>query len=182
MNLLTRWRRWLPKREAILANRWLGWLKPWLGRVVLWQWSRRGVALGVALGVFFGLLIPLAQIPFAVATAVVLRANVPAAAASTLVSNPLTFGPIYYAGYRLGNWLLGEDKPVPEEAANSGAPTLEKRARQRLVDLGKPLLLGLSVMAVLGATLTYLLIDLVWRWHDRRKGGAKPQLPENPAS
>ena len=81
-----RLRGWIPTREQLLANRWLRWLSPWLGHPRLWLWSRRGVALGVALGVFFGLLIPLAQIPLSAAAAVVLRANLPAAAASTLVS------------------------------------------------------------------------------------------------
>jgi len=53
------WRRLIPSREALLTNRWLRWLAPWLGHPKLWHWSRRGVVLGVALGVFFGLLIPL---------------------------------------------------------------------------------------------------------------------------
>nr|WP_249221378.1 DUF2062 domain-containing protein [Cupriavidus sp. KK10] len=53
--------------------------------------SRRGLALEF----FFGLLIPLAQIPLSAAAAVALRANVPAAVASPLVTNPMTLGPIY---------------------------------------------------------------------------------------
>ncbi len=83
MGFVERLRAKIPSREQIHANRWLGWLAPWLEHPRLWHWSRRGVALGVALGVFFGLLIPIAQIPLSVAAAVVMRANVPAAAAST---------------------------------------------------------------------------------------------------
>ena len=49
----------------------------------LWHVSRRGIALGVALGLFFGLLLPIAQIPMSAGVAVALRANVPAAVAST---------------------------------------------------------------------------------------------------
>src|SRR5690606_5517404 len=86
--------RLLPTREKLEASRWLRWLAPWLGHPRLWQWSRRGVALGVALGIFFGLLIPLAQIPLTAVAAIILRANLPAAAASTLVTNPVTFGPV----------------------------------------------------------------------------------------
>lgn len=96
-----RWRErvraWVPSRAQISENRWLRWLSPWLRQPRLWRWSRRGVAMGVALGIFFGLLIPVAQIPLSVAAAVLLRANVAAAAVSTLVTNPLTFGPVYYA-------------------------------------------------------------------------------------
>ena len=95
MSLLQKLRRHVPTREQIAHNRWLAWLRPWLQHPKLWHWSRRGVAMGVALGVFFGLLIPIAQIPLSVAAAVVMRANIPTAVASTLVSNPVTFGPIY---------------------------------------------------------------------------------------
>lgn len=85
----------------------------------LWHVSRRGIALGVALGMFFGLLLPIAQIPMSAAVAVALRANVPAAVASTFVSNPVTFGPIYYAAWRLGSAVLGEpgQPPAPEALA-----------------------------------------------------------------
>lgn len=99
---------WVPTRERLERSRWLRWLAPWLGHPKLWHWSRRGVALGVGLGVFFGLLIPLAHIPVMAAAAIVLRANLPAAATSTLISNPVTFGPLYYAPYHLGSWLTGE--------------------------------------------------------------------------
>jgi hypothetical protein len=47
------WRRVIPSGEALLTNRWLRWLAPWLRHPGLWCWSRRGVALGVALGAFF---------------------------------------------------------------------------------------------------------------------------------
>ena len=83
-------------RDQLVANRWLAWLAPWLDRPRLWRWSRRGVALGVGLGVFFGLLLPVAQIPISAVAAVLLRANLPAAVGSTLITNPVTFGPIYY--------------------------------------------------------------------------------------
>ncbi len=66
---------WSPTRERLETSRWLRWLAPWLGHPKLWNWSRRGVALGVALGVFVGLLIPLAQIPVTAAAAVVLDRN-----------------------------------------------------------------------------------------------------------
>ena len=60
----------------------------------------------MAIGVFFAFVIPLAQAPAAGVTALFLRSNLPVALASTLVSNPLTYAPIYYAAYRVGNALL----------------------------------------------------------------------------
>ncbi|MCU0762467.1 MAG: DUF2062 domain-containing protein [Hydrogenophaga sp.] len=107
---------WLPKPEELLNNRWLRWLGPALRHPRLWHFSRKGIAMGMALGIFFGLLIPVAQIPFSAATAVLLRANLPMAVASTLVTNPVTFGPVYYGAYHLGKAVLGE-RPLTDEQA-----------------------------------------------------------------
>jgi len=164
-----RLRTWVPTRERLESNPWLRWLAPWLGHPKLWHWSRRGVALGVALGVFFGLLIPLAQIPLTAAAAIVLRANLPVAAASTLITNPVTFGPVYYAAYRLGSWLTGETSPPAEAATDASAPDVEKSLWQRIVTLGKPLLVGLASMAAIAGLLTYAVIDLIWRWQTKRR-------------
>lgn len=180
-----RFNRLLPDRERIQSNRWLRWLGPSLMHPRLWHFSRRGVAVGVSLGVFFGLLIPIAQIPFAAGMAVLMRANVPAAVASTLVTNPVTFAPVYLAAHRLGSALLGKPAPAPDEV-----PTLPVTPRadtspvepgwwrsvwRGVLSLGKPLLLGLSILAVSAGLLTYGLIMLVWRlrivwqWKRRRQ-------------
>ncbi len=164
MAWLDRLQSWIPTREKLEASRWLRWLAPWLGHPKLWHWSRRGVALGVALGVFFGLLIPVAQIPLTATAAIVLRANLPAAAASTLISNPVTFGPLYYAAYRLGSWVTGETSLPQEDAETARMPEPDKTLWQRVTSLGKPLLVGLLIMASLCGLATYALIDLFWRW------------------
>ena len=178
-----RFRRYLPDRERIQSNRWLRWLGPGLMHPRLWHFSRRGVAIGVALGVFFGLLIPIAQIPFAAGTAVLMRANVPAAVASTLVTNPVTFAPVYLLAHQLGSALLGEPLPDADEIPSApitpapDATPVESGWWQSLwrglLSLGKPLLLGLSVLAVSAGLLAYGLIMLAWRirivWQWRRR-------------
>ncbi|MCZ4315104.1 DUF2062 domain-containing protein [Comamonadaceae bacterium G21597-S1] len=178
MGLRERLRALVPTRAQIHDNRWLRWLGPLLRRPRLWRWSRRGVALGVALGIFFGLLIPVAQIPLSVGAAVVLRANVPAAAVSTLVTNPLTFGPLYYAAFKLGHWVTGSppkaghDEKSADELHAAGLPKEEVRLWQRMTSVGKPLLLGLAIIATLMGLLSYALIALTWHawtWFKRRK-------------
>ncbi|MDP3537071.1 MAG: DUF2062 domain-containing protein [Azonexus sp.] len=177
MNWISRFHLRLPSREKLLRSPGLRWLAPWLSHPKLWAWSRRGVALGVALGLFFGLLIPLAQIPLSAAAAIVLRANLPAAAASTLISNPVTYGPIYYAAYRLGNWVTGESAlpaEIPPSSAVEGSTgeaedRSDRSVWQRIKALGKPLLVGLSIMATLAGLLTYWIVDLVWRWRTMRR-------------
>lgn len=173
---LTRLRAMIPTRAQIRDNRWLRWLSPWLRRPRLWRWSRRGVAMGVALGIFFGLLIPVAQIPLSVGAAVLLRANVPAAAASTLVTNPLTFGPLYYAAYQLGHSIIGaapvEELPTPNGIQKAVLPPHHKPMWQRVSDMGKPLLLGLTILATLMGLLSYAVTSLAWHgwtWFKRRR-------------
>ncbi len=185
----TRLRRLVPDRERVQSNRWLRWLGPGLLHPRLWHFSRRGVAIGVALGVFFGLLIPVAQIPFAAGMAVALRANVPAAITSTLVTNPVTFAPVYVLAHRLGSSLLGEDNPPPAEIAEAlaAAPVVPpdtvspaevgwwRGVWNGVMALGKPLLLGLSILAVSAGLLSYGVIMLAWRikttwqWKKRRR-------------
>lgn len=186
MNAL--FRRFLPDRERLQANRWLRWLGPGLMHPRLWHFSRRGVAVGVSLGLFFGLLIPVAQIPFAAGFAVLMRANVPAAVASTLVTNPVTFAPVYVLAHRIGAALLGEPAPppdapppvpappvpaLPDPGANPAQAGWWRSAWNGVLALGKPLLLGLFVMAVSAGLLSYATIMLAWRirtaWQWRRR-------------
>ena len=144
--------------------------------------GRRGLALGMALGFFFGLLIPLAQIPLSAAAAVVLRANVPAAVASTLVTNPFTFGPVYFAAWRLGTYVLGEPGlPLPATAGPDAAPDVRPgetwlaRAWRHVTGVGKPLAVGLSILAVVIGLLTYAVVSgiwylkVVWAWRTRKR-------------
>ena len=81
-------------------------------RGVLWLWRQEGTpgqrARGLAAGVFcgcypfFGL-----QIFLSVGVASVVRGNHLLAAAGTLVSNPLTYLPLYWFNYLVGCRLLG---------------------------------------------------------------------------
>lgn len=165
---MKRLRSWLPSSDVIQANPWLRWLGPALHHPRLWHMGRRGLALGMALGFFFGLLIPLAQIPLSAAAAVVLRANVPAAVASTLVTNPVTFGPIYYAAWRLGSAVLGEPaeaQSAPTVMVEEGAPDESWWAsvKRRVMGVGKPLILGLAIMATTVGILTYFLVSAAWK-------------------
>lgn len=183
--------RFLPDRERISNNRWLRWIGPRLLHPRMWHFSRRGVAIGVGLGVFFGLLIPVAQIPFAAGMAVVLRANVPAAVGSTLITNPFTFAPIYVLAYRLGATLLGETAPSDDEIAGEilTPPAQDpdanwiSRTWTGLSSLGKPLMLGLAIFATAFGFLIYLLISLAWRlkttltWQNRRRRRRPMQMP-----
>lgn len=167
-----RLRRLLPTQERLAGNRWLRWLGPVLYEAALWRWSRRGVALGVAIGVFFGLMVPIAQIPLSAAACVVLRANVPFAMASTLVTNPFTFAPVYVAAYHLG-LAVTDAMPLGEMLAGSEEAAL----LARITAVGAPFLVGLAIIASLSSVFCYVMISLVWvsiellrQWRRQHRG------------
>ena len=172
----------LPSREALMQSRSLQWLGPLLDRPWLWRFRRHSVAAGVGIGVFFGFLVPILQIALAALFAVVLRANLPVAAASTLVSNPFTYAPIYVAAYRVGTRLLGEPTSVVEaaviEAEVQEREPLSLSWWQRFASVAKPVMLGLAVFAVIGGSGAYGATLLIWglwirvRLRRRRKRGS----------
>lgn len=172
---MSTYKRWLPSRESLSANRWVRWIGPSLFDPRLWQARRRSIAVGTSVGLFFGLLIPIAQIPASAAVAVVLRANVPAAVASTLITNPFTFGPIYYAAWWVGSMVLGEGSGPPDAALAGaladGAMTAQVASLAgwwdalvaRVSGVGKPLMLGLGLFAVIAGLTAYVAVSMGWR-------------------
>lgn len=159
--------RFLPTRDAITQSRLLRWLGPRIHDPLLWHVNRRSVARGVAMGVFFGLMIPIAQIPAAAIASLLLRGNLWIAAVSTLVSNPLTYGPLYYFAYRLGAGVIGTRTPADLTADDVERPMRMidslAQAWAWITGIGQPLLLGMLIMAVTGAFIAYWGTQLVWR-------------------
>ncbi len=166
VTLIQRLRALTPSRERLAATPGLQRLAPYLAHPKLWQWSRRSVAMGLAVGLFVGLLFPVAQFLFAVAAAVCLRSNVAVAAAGTLVSNPLTVPPIYYAAYQMGAWATGT-------SAAEGMSLLDPLSVwEHMGSVGLPLFTGLVMTACAAALASYLLVSQTWVWRvtSRRRG------------
>lgn len=156
--LIQRLRAWSPSREQLEANPWLRGLAPHLADPKCWHWSRRGVATGMAVGLFIGLAIPVAQILLAAAAAVYLRVNLPVAAAGTLVTNPLTVPPIYFAAYQLGAWATGTPAPANFSLADPAV------LWGGLGTIGLPLFTGLVMAASVTAIASHVLISQAWAW------------------
>ena len=172
-------RRWLPSPDELKSKRGLRWLKPLLERRWLWHLDRRRVAAGAAIGVFFGFLIPIGQIPLSAVGAFAFRANLPVAAVCTLVSNPLTYVPIYILAYKTGSALLGDEPSARHVRAIERAVEKPEKLWKKLAAIGKPLAVGFVVFAVVGATVTWLAVNWIWilavrlrrarPWHHRRR-------------
>ena len=123
----------------------------------LWGIRRRNVVPAFAIGLFL-VFIPLpGQTLVAVLLALLLRINLPVAALTTLISNPLTMGPIYYLGYRVGQRLLD----LPRQPFTF-EPSLEWLTGSFLA-IWQPLLLGAVLLGALAALLGYVALDLLWR-------------------
>jgi uncharacterized protein (DUF2062 family) len=164
--------RWIPTREQLRDSRVL---RPFVHHLTderLWHMTRHSVARAVAIGLFFGLMLPFAQFLFAVVTAIVLRANVALSAAFTLVTNPFTFPPIYWAAYKLGGRILDVDGIDTGRAAARAQRNVERLAEdvtwlgaswEWVTSAGAPLFTGLAVMACTAAIVGYLLAWVLWR-------------------
>ena len=150
-----RFRESLPTREALAAY---PWLRPIARRVLdpqLWRFQHEAVARGVAVGWFWAFVIPVAQIVVAAAHCVWWRANIPTAAAMTMVTNPLTIGFWLLLAYQLGAAVLAQSA--------SATPALGGGVALWLSAYGLPTLLGMGLFAVGGAAAGYLLVKVVWR-------------------
>lgn len=158
----------MPTRDQMARSRWVP--KSVL-RSELWRFTRRSVPRAVALGLLVGILLPFAQIIFAAILSLPSRANVPIAALTTFVTNPLTTPLIWAASYQVGNALLHIDDRAGGALDRLFALTDLWSAMQWLTSEGKSLALGLVIVAVISASVGYLLSGVVWRWwigHKRR--------------
>jgi len=162
--------------EALTSNRLLRRFTPSLSQPDLWRMRRRNTAVGAAIGVFFAFIIPVGQIPLAALSATVLRGNIPVACLATFVNTPLTFGPVYYFAYRLGELLVGNHV---QEIEFLGEVLEEKsdwltQSLGWLQNLGPALAVGTALLAVSGAAIAYVSISVGWRvvvlarWRRRR--------------
>jgi uncharacterized protein len=157
----------VPSRESIESNRWL---KPVANRVMhssLWRFTRRSVPRGVALGMVTGILVPMGQIPASAILALPLRANIPAAAATTFFTNPITTPPLWVAAYWLGSWMLG---PRAEQAlAQAQAQAQQGWGDWFLHQAGPATLTGLVTITFVLTVVGYAGTALAWRLWIARK-------------
>ncbi|HET7061376.1 MAG TPA: DUF2062 domain-containing protein [Nitrosospira sp.] len=175
-------KKYLPSHEVIRQNRFVALFGDRLQHHNLWHLHRRSVAGGVAAGLFAGL-IPGSnpvQFFFAALFAVMFKVNLPVAVATTLYSNPFTIVPIYIAAYAIGEFVIGngaEGNLPPDElhlmdkSISEWVPALV----DWMVSQGKPLLLGLLLLALVLSFVGYFVVRAAWRlyavyaWRKRAK-------------
>ncbi len=148
-------------------RRWHRFWRYYYWRLVRQKGSPEFLARGLAAGVFAGLF-PLfgLQTILGVALAILFRGNKWMAVAGTWISNPLTYGPIFWLNFEVGQWLLKSHEVFELERIQSATALLEVGA-DFLMILG----LGCLVMASLSAFLSYFFgIKLIRRWRTLHRG------------
>ncbi len=114
------------------------------------------IARGLAVGLFSGYL-PLfgLQIVIAIALASVFRGHRVVAAASTWISNPLTYIPLYSLGFHVGKWVLNNE--------TQSFSTQTFLSTQAMLDLGGQFVGTLF----LGCALLGLVLSVLGYWGSR---------------
>lgn len=123
----------------------------------LWGVRRRTIVPAFALGTFIAFAPIPGHVLIAAFMALLLRINIPVAALTTFISNPLTIGPMYYFAYRLGMFLLGsEPQPFNFELSVSWM-------FNSFVTMWQPLVLGCVLLGAVASLAGYIGLDLLWR-------------------
>ncbi|MEQ1773650.1 MAG: DUF2062 domain-containing protein [Burkholderiales bacterium] len=162
-------RRVLPSHESIRDNRYLARFGNRLQHHNLWHLRRRSVAGGIAAGMFAGLIPGSNPVQFAAGAflAITFKVNLPLSTLVTLYSNPFTIVPLYWTAFKLGQLALwqdaGELPAIAMGLEGKGFTEWIPAALHWLGGVGKPLLVGLPLLALLLALVGYFATDWAWR-------------------
>lgn len=141
-----------------------------LGDPNLWHLNRRSVAGGMANGMFWGFVPLPIQTIGTVSGAIFFRVNLPISIAATWVTNPFTMVPIFYFTYKLGTFILQQERIAIDKFNFSFEWFINMFAQ-----IWQPLILGSLLVGSILSFLTYIIINGLWRlsivaqWKKRQK-------------
>lgn len=142
-------------RHAV-ARQW--YMRPFqrlLHEPTLWNTRRRSVVPAVGVG-FFCAWIPVpGHSIIAALVALALKVNIPVAVLATLITNPVTMGPLYYAAYRVGAAIL--------ELSTRSNVHIPADSMAEMAAIWQPFLLGCLVLGSATAAIGYFSLNLIWR-------------------
>lgn len=153
----------LPARATLKAQWYLRPFNVLLHDPALWATHRKNVLKAFALGLFACFLPIPGQTILPTLIALWIRVNLPVVVAASWIANPVTSGPLYYACYRFGSWLL--DRPL-------GSFHVEFSFEWLWSELGRiwqPLFLGCLVLGVLVTGVSVFVLNWIWIRASRRQ-------------
>jgi hypothetical protein len=157
--------RWQPAVDKFTAHPSVRRFAPRLADPDLWHLNRKSTARAVAIGLFCGLVPGPLQMISAAICAVYFQANFPLAVITTLYTNPFTIVPLYLLAYQIGSFFVGGAVAGAPFVVPAGSGPLEFLSA--LVDwtvgMGKPLALGLVLLATGLAFLGWAAVRIGWR-------------------
>jgi len=150
-------RKFAIKRDNLKGRWWLAPFDHLLHDPNLWAIRRKTVVPAFALGLFAAYLPFPGHVAIGALLAIPLRVNLPIAAISTLVTNPLTIGPMFYAAYQLGRQLLR--LPPREFNFELSFSWLLNEFSQ----IWQPLMLGSLLLGAILSLVGFVTLDMIWR-------------------
>ena len=152
-------KKYLPTKEKLSQQAIFSPIRQHIFHPDLWNFNRRSLCNGVFIGLACAFIPLPGQMFIAALFAILTRSNLPIAVAGVWITNPLTFGPIFYFAYRLGAWLLDT-----ELATNNFGNSLEWFLH-RFYQIWQPLLLGCALCSWTAGTIGLAISRLLWRIH-----------------
>jgi hypothetical protein len=164
--------RFLPEHHVLKEHKHLQFLGEHLHNPNLWHLNRHSAALACAVGLFTMYLPIPGQMIVAAVLALFVGANLPLSVVLVWITNPLTWGPMFYPAYKLGAWILGTENKVNPEGFN---------LLTEMGDIFWPLLIGSLIFGSVLAVLGYFGMQAVWRWATVKRWQKRKQRTQSPA-
>ncbi len=155
-------KRFMPSKSKLQESNSFRFLDRWLHKADIWHFNRRYAARGILIGMFFAFIPLPTQMIMACIACIFARANLPVAIACVWITNPLTMGPVFYACYRLGAFLMNEKIAVANDMQTDWLAN-------NFYAIVEPLFLGSLICAAVFSAVSYTLVDILWRWHTAKK-------------
>jgi len=165
-------KKYIPAPHTITEHRWISKLGPKIKDPNLWHLNRRSVSYGILAGTFCAFIPLPIQIFFAIFACFFIRGNLPVAVASTWISNPFTYLPLYFFCYEVGAWLWGFPVDSTGKPIQIQFDLILSDFQLFIHQLGNlgwkamgPLLLGCFIVGTLTAVGCFIVIRVLWRVH-----------------
>lgn len=163
----------MPDPDMIVKYRVLRIFSPLLKNPSLLHFNRRSISAGVFAGTF-GAFIPLpVQMIVGVLLAILVRGNLAVAIGFTWFSNPLTYIPLYYFCYQVGEFILGKPTNAEGEIINIDIQQIISdvftgnfdKFSELFQTAGLQLMSGCVLVGLVTGLLGYIAVSALWRAH-----------------